>query len=101
MYSLVRVALAQTRTDTSVLGKALNPIISNVVIPVVGFMFALATLVFVYGVLKMVYSGEDETKRKEGKDAMLYGIIGMFIMVSAWGIIYFISGSIFEFLGRK
>lgn len=75
-------------------GKAIDPIIQNIVLPVVFVVFALAVLVFAYGVLKMVFNATDSEEHTRGRWSMLGGVIGMFIMLSAWGIIYFVSGTV-------
>jgi len=78
-------------------GNAVNPIISNIVYPIIGLMFGVAVLVFVWGVLQMIIHGEDEDARKTGKMTMTYGTLGIFIMVSAWGIIYLVSNTVIGF----
>jgi hypothetical protein len=75
-------------------GKVIDPIISNIVYPAIGLLFGLAVVIFVYGALQFVIHGADEDARKKGKDTLLWGTFGMFIMVSAWGIIYLISNTI-------
>ncbi|MBI4692244.1 MAG: hypothetical protein HY773_02275 [Candidatus Terrybacteria bacterium] len=55
---------------------------------VVPLLIGVAVVVFLYGVLKFITSAGDETKRKEGKDVMIYGIIGLFVMVAVWGLVW-------------
>jgi len=50
-------------------------------------LFVLATVVFLYGVVKYVLAGGDEKKMDSGKQFMIYGVIGLFIMLSVWGIV--------------
>mgnify|MGYP001558872744 CR=1 FL=1 len=47
-------------------------------------------LVFLYGVFEYIKSAEDPEERKTGQSHMLWGIIGLAIMFSAYGIIYFV-----------
>ena len=88
------VPTAYAAVDTTALGNVLNPIISTIVYPIVALMFAVAVVVFAYGVLQMVIKGNDEKARAQGKTAILGGVIGMFIMLSAWGIIHLISSTV-------
>lgn len=90
MLDLVPTAFA--KVDANAFGSVLNPIISNIIQPIVGLMFAIAIVVFAYGVFQTVWGGEEA--RKAGKLSMIGGIIGMFIMMSAWGIIYLISNTV-------
>lgn len=72
----------------------INPIISNVVNPVVELMFAVALIVFVWGVVEMLMKGGDADARTKGRNHMLGGVIGMLIMMSAWGIVNLIANTI-------
>ncbi len=72
----------------------IDPIIRNIVDPVVELMFAVALIVFVWGVVEMLMKAGDAEGRATGKRHLFGGIIGMFIMMSAWGIIYLISNTV-------
>lgn len=66
--------------------------INNTLIPL---LFAVALLVFLYGVFKyFILGGGDNDKREEGKQLMLYAIIGFVVMVSIWGIVNMIAGGL-------
>lgn len=80
--------------DSAAFGKVLDPIIAHVVNPVIELMFVVAVIVFVYGVLQMVLHSNDAEAHKKGRMSILGGVAGMFIMMSAWGIIYLISNTI-------
>jgi len=53
---------------------------------VIGVLFSLVTVYFIWGVIQYVRSGGNEEKLTEGKRHMVWGIIGMAIMAGAWGI---------------
>lgn len=53
----------------------------------IGLLFVLVTLYFIWGVAKYVLAAGDETKIKDGKRHMIYGIIGMAVMAGAWGLV--------------
>lgn len=42
---------------------------------------------FLQGLIKYVASGDNEEKRMEGIKMMIYGVVGLFFMVSVWGIL--------------
>lgn len=59
--------------------------IDYVLVPLV---FALALIAFLWGVFNFfIAGGADEEKREKGKQFMVWGIIGFFVMVSVWGIV--------------
>ncbi|HTK33129.1 MAG TPA: hypothetical protein VL335_01115 [Candidatus Paceibacterota bacterium] len=74
--------------------KVIDPIITNIVDPIIMLMFAVAIIVFVWGIVEMMMNGDDSSAREKGRWHMLAGIIGLVIMTSAWGIVYFISNTI-------
>lgn len=60
---------------------------SALLFPVLSFMLALALLYFLWGGYEFVLNAESESERDKGKRHMLYGIIGMLVMVSALAIL--------------
>ena len=91
------VSEAHAAVNAQAVGAVLNPIISNIVTPIVELMFAFAALVFAYGVLQMVIHADDPDARSKGKMSILGGVIGMVIMMSAWGIIYLVANTVGQF----
>ena len=75
---------------TTIIGK----IETNVVNPILTLFFAVALLVFIWGAFTYIAHADDSTKRSEGGKGMLYGIIGMFIMFSVFGIIKLIASTV-------
>lgn len=61
----------------------------------VPFIFAIAFLVFLWGVFKtFILGGSDEGKQEEGKKLMMYAIAGFVIMVSLWGIVNLLANGL-------
>jgi hypothetical protein len=90
---LPTMALAQAVLPPSVLtlmGKIYNSILN----PIIALLFGLAFAYFMWGVVKYVLHGDEEKSREEGRSAILWGIIGMFIMFGVFGIIKLIIGTI-------
>lgn len=52
-----------------------------------GLIIALAVLLFLVGVLRYVAAGDNEDARKKGRDLIIYGVIGLAVMVSVWGLV--------------
>jgi NADH:ubiquinone oxidoreductase subunit 6 (subunit J) len=55
--------------------------------PVIILGFVVATIVFFYGIVKFIRTADSDTAREEGKKTILYGIVGLFIMFSVFGIV--------------
>ncbi|MBI3888810.1 hypothetical protein HY311_03395 [Candidatus Nomurabacteria bacterium] len=60
-------------------------IIGNSIIP---FIFALAVVMFIWGVVKfLILDADEEAKRAQGKQFMIWGIIALAVMLSVWGLV--------------
>jgi len=97
MFDIVRVANAQT--FSKVMG---NPVVKDlttkiteeILSPIIGVMFLLAFVTFVYGIYGMISSSDDSEKRENGKRSIFYGSAGMAIMFSVYGIIRLIAATV-------
>lgn len=56
------------------------------------FLIALGVIYFVWGVISYVIADEEEAKKK-GRDRMIYGIIGLVVIISVWGLVRLIQRS--------
>jgi nitrogen fixation-related uncharacterized protein len=65
----------------------LNKIVEIIVNPVIFLMFAVALVVFLWGVAEFLRNSNDASSQEKGKSHILWGLIGMAIMVSAFAII--------------
>ncbi|MEK7194352.1 MAG: hypothetical protein AAB660_01520 [Patescibacteria group bacterium] len=52
-------------------------------------LFSLATLIFVWGIVKFIAKSGDTKSHEEGKSLMIWGLISLFVMLSFVGIIRF------------
>jgi len=75
---------------TAIIGKIEDAVIN----PILILLFAIALLVFMWGVFNYIVHADDPTKRSEGGKGMIYGVIGMFIMFSVFGIINLIASTV-------
>lgn len=74
---------------TEFLGK-INSFILN---PLILLAFAVAFLVFSWGIIQFITSQTTDANRSEGKKKIFWGLFGMFIMISAYGLINLILGT--------
>ncbi|MEK7101956.1 MAG: pilin [Patescibacteria group bacterium] len=66
-------------------------IINGILVPVV---FALAFIVFLYGIARAyIFSGGDPEKVKEGHKMLMWGIIAFVVMISLWGIVNVVANT--------
>jgi hypothetical protein len=80
-----------------------NSTLSTVIDSVMGILNSLiplligaAIVVFLYGVLLFIAktSVGNSEGRKEGINFMIFGIIGIAVMMSVWGLVYFVTNTL-------
>jgi hypothetical protein len=90
-FALPMLALAQV-SDVQDLGTKIIDIINTVLVPLV---FALAFIVFLWGVFTyFIAGGANDEKRKTGQQLMIWGLVGFLVMLSVWGIINLLLGTL-------
>lgn len=62
--------------------------------PIISFMFALAFLYFLWGAYEFVANADSDSARDTGKSHMLWGIVGMLVMLSAYAILKIAAGTV-------
>lgn len=84
-FPLVALALTEDAFDVLVY------LINSSILALIG----IATLLFMYGVVRYVIAQGDEKKIAEGRQYMLWGIIGLTVMVAIWGFVNLVINTIF------
>lgn len=51
----------------------------------------IAFLVFILGVARFIKSAGSGKELKDNKNLLIWGLIGMFVLVTIWGIMAFLS----------
>ena len=87
------VSFAATQiSDINGIGTFIIATINNLVVPV---LFAIAFIVFVWGAFQAFILGHNsDDAHKQGKNLMLWGLVGFFVMVSVWGLVNILTGTI-------
>lgn len=62
--------------------------------PIIVLLFALAVVYFLFGVAKFVRNQDNETELEAGKQHMVWGVVGISIMVAVYGILNLIQSSV-------
>lgn len=66
----------------------------NILNPIIGFMFALALVLFLYGWVEYLYQGKVGENRDKAIKNLIWGTVGMTIMLSVYGIMTVITETI-------
>lgn len=67
-------------------------VIANAVIP---FLIGVAVVAIVWGIFTYIKSAGDTEKIAKGRETIIYGIIGLFIMLAFWGFVTAVKNSLF------
>jgi hypothetical protein len=67
--------------------RILTNIVNLILNPLITLLFAIALLIFFWGIVQFVNSETADNKREEGKRKIIWGVVGLFVMFSAYGII--------------
>ena len=71
---------------------SITTFINNVLIPLV---FAIALLVFLWGMFQFfILGGHSDDGKEKGKSLMLYAVVGFVLMVSIFGIVNLIANGL-------
>jgi hypothetical protein len=67
--------------------------VNTIATPFISLILALAVVYFIAGLVKYVKSAGDEDSRREAVTMIMYGVIGLFVMVSVWGLVNLLRGT--------
>lgn len=87
-YPAVAWAATCTGTGLSNLLCTINELL-GALLPI---LVSLGVIYFVWGVVQFVIAGGEEAKTK-GRDRMIYGIIGLTVIVSVWGLVELLAST--------
>ncbi len=68
-------------------------IVRGLVDQLIPLALAVALLVFFWGLIRYIWSAGDAEGKANGQKIMTAGIIGLFLMVSIWGIVGIIANT--------
>jgi hypothetical protein len=91
VFALPLVSFAAVNNLSDV-GSFIINTINNILVPV---LFAIAFIVFLWGAFEtFILGANNEDVKDRGKNLMLWGLIGFFVMVSVWGLVNILTGTI-------
>ena len=75
-------------------GTLVRKINTFIINPLIALLFALALVLFLWGIVEYFWQADSEIARERGRTHMIWGIAGMFIMFAAFAIIRIIGGTL-------
>lgn len=72
----------------------MDKIKSEIIQPIIILLIAVAIGYFLFGLMEFVRNQDNETAQEEGKQHMLWGVIGVAIMFSVYGILHLINTTV-------
>jgi hypothetical protein len=91
MFLLPKIAEA---ASSDAVNSIVSRIVDNIVTPLLELLFFLTLVIFVWGLFGFFKGGEDTEARKKGQQHILWGVVGMFIMVSVYGILRLVAATV-------
>jgi len=64
-----------------------------ILVPLIALLMGVAFLVFLYGAAEYIINAEDDGARATGRTHMLWGIIGLVVMVSALALLQIVAAT--------
>ena len=65
-------------------------ILANAVVPL---LITVALVVFITGVIQYMTGAAEQTQREKGRKFIIWGLIGLFVILAIWGILKIITGT--------
>jgi uncharacterized membrane protein YidH (DUF202 family) len=59
------------------------------------FLIGVTLLIIFWNLTQFVLHAGEEREREKYKQFMIWGVVAVFLIISFWGIVYFIAGSFF------
>ena len=61
---------------------------------VVPLIMSLALVAFLFGILQMIRKGDEPQAREQGRQFMIWGVVGLAVMASVWGLVRIITNTL-------
>lgn len=70
--------------------------IQGILSSLIPIIIAIGVITFFYGLIKFIRSVDQPEQREEGRRIIVYGIIAIFVMISMWGLVNVVVGTVFD-----
>ncbi len=85
---------------STTLGTTLDLFLS-MAISLISIFGTLAFVVFFYGLAMFLLNREDKKANEKAKNIMVWGVVGLFVLTTIWGIIGFMQNTIGNYGGSE
>ncbi|MEK7118690.1 MAG: hypothetical protein AAB869_03705 [Patescibacteria group bacterium] len=85
------LAFAAAPTDFKEFAEFAVKVLQNII----GILFASLAVGLLYGVILYLFSSPSEKRRSEIKEMLLWGVIGIIVVMGIWGILGILRESLF------
>lgn len=89
LFTLALMPLVSHAQEIAGILNRLNSIVRSLL----PLLLSAATIVFIWGIVTTWVAGGDPEKRKKGRDFVLYGLLGLFVIVSTWGLVALLANT--------
>ena len=87
----------------SLLASVNIPLLDNIkehlIDPIILLLFGLALIIFLYGLVQFLWQGDTLKNSTQGRDKIIWGLVGIVIMLSVYGILHVLSNTINQLMG--
>ncbi len=90
---LPTLAFAQAQANLTGISSLVSQI-GRIIGQVIPIVFALAIVYFFWGVATYIRSAGDPKLQESGRSMMIYGIIGIAVMASVYGLVAWLQGTL-------
>ncbi len=92
--ALIKFAAGNPGEYITTTEQPLNTTIINIINAIIGVLGLVAVIVIIIGGVQYMTSSGDAGKVKKAKDTILYGVLGLVIVVLAFAIVNFVISNI-------
>lgn len=64
--------------------------------PIILFLMAVALLTFIWGIAEYIRDSDSESEREKGRQHMIWGLVGLFIMTAAFSILQMLVRTVYR-----
>jgi len=84
-------SFAYAASFKDIVGRIIGVFNGTIVPVLIGF----GVIMIIFGIFRYINAGDDPKKLAEGGKLVLWGVIGVFIMLSIWGLVALILNTVF------